>query len=100
MENFISFKFLNISMIKKIVMLENPAKKESEVKNDKKKTAKEYGYDTAFKMRRSTALRFRRFGPCGISVEKLILRICQVVENNPEICNQIMDYNYDEMEVR
>ncbi len=45
------------------------------------------------KMDESVALRFRRLGCSGLSGEKLIIRVLDVIDDHPEIKQEIMDYD-------
>ena len=45
------------------------------------------------KLDERTALRFRRLGCSGLSAEKLIVKVLDVIDNHPEIKKEILNYN-------
>ena len=60
-----------------------------------------YGYTSSVCMHPSTRDRLQKFGQSGISYEKILLRIFDVLDSHPEIKALITEYdNYKEMKAK
>ena len=53
---------------------------------------KQQPQQTDFKIHKSVTRRFRMLGYSGLSIEKLIVRVLDVIDNHPEIKEEIVDY--------
>jgi hypothetical protein len=64
------------------------------------KKAVNYGFTQCVMLRPYSKNRFKQFGQCAVSYEKVLVRMMDILDAHPEIKKQVTEFNgYDKMEI-
>jgi hypothetical protein len=65
-----------------------------------KKPKSRYGYEKSILVRPSTIYRLQKYGRIGVTYEKILVRMMDIIDSDPKLKSAVIDYEgYDSMEI-